>query len=129
MPFGNAVLVLEAKGRDLRAMIEHGLSRYGQEFGGFPQVSGLKAVFDPARPAGQRVSSVAVGDAPLKAERDYRLATNDFLAAGGDGYAMLRDLRRVVDANAGPLLAGVVIEYVKQKGTVAAKVEGRLSAR
>jgi 2',3'-cyclic-nucleotide 2'-phosphodiesterase (5'-nucleotidase family) len=129
MPFGNVVLVLEAKGRDLRAMLEHGLSRYGQEFGGFPQISGLKAEFDPKRRAGERVLSVAIGDAPLGADRVYRLATNDFLAAGGDGYAMLGDLPRVVDANAGPLVAGVVIDYIKQKGAVAAKPEGRLAAR
>jgi 2',3'-cyclic-nucleotide 2'-phosphodiesterase (5'-nucleotidase family) len=85
--------------------------------------------FDPKRDPGKRVLSVAIGGAPLDRGNRYRLATNDFLAAGGDGYAMLRDLNRIVDANAGPLLAGVVIDYVKQKGTVAARVEGRLAAR
>lgn len=129
MPFGNVVLVLEAQGRDIKALLEHGLSRAGREFGGFPQVSGVKAVFDPALAAGSRVVSVTVGDAPLDPDRTYRIATNDFLAAGGDGYTMLRDLKRVVDSNAGPLVAGVVIEYIKQKGTVAPAVEGRIKAR
>ncbi|MCW5772132.1 MAG: bifunctional metallophosphatase/5'-nucleotidase [Rhodospirillaceae bacterium] len=129
MPFGNVVLVLEAKGSDLLAMLEHGLSQYGQEFGGFPQISGMKVVFDPAKPAGSRIVSAMIGGAPLDPGRSYRLALNDFLAGGGDGYAMLRDLKRVLDANAGPLMAAVVIDYIKRHGTVAAKTEGRLVAR
>lgn len=129
MPFGNVVLVLEAKGSDIKAMLEHGLSRAGTEFGGFAQVSGVKVVYDPAKPAGQRIESVLVGDAALEPDRTYRLAVNDFLAAGGDGYAMLANLKRIVDANAGPLMAGVVIDYVKQRGKVAARVDGRLTAK
>lgn len=129
MPFGNVVMVLEASGEVLVAMVEHGLSRHGQEFGGFPQLSGLKAEFDPKREPGRRVLSVSIGGAPLDRSARYRLATNDFLAAGGDGYTMLRDLRRIVDSNAGPLMAGVVIDYLKQKGTVSPRVEGRLTAR
>ncbi len=129
MPFGNVVLVLEAKGSDIKAMLEHGLSRAGQEFGGFPQVSGLKVVFDPAKPAGQRVESVMVGEWTLDPARTYRLAVNDFLAAGGDGYAMLTGLKRIVDTNAGPLMAGVVIDYIKQRGKIAPRAEGRIAAK
>ncbi len=129
MPFGNVVLVLEAKGSDLKAMLEHGLSRAGQEFGGFPQISGVNLVFDATKPVGQRIESVLVGEWALDPNRTYRLAVNDFLAAGGDGYAMLQNLKRIVDANAGPLMAGAVIEYIKQKGTVAPKVEGRIAPK
>ena len=129
MPFGNVVLVLEAKGSDLKAMLEHGLSRAGREFGGFPQIAGVRLVYDPAKPAGQRIESVLIGEWPLDPNRTYRLATNDFLAAGGDGYTMLTNLKRIVDVTAGPLMAGVVIEFVKQKGTVAAKPEGRIQAK
>jgi 2',3'-cyclic-nucleotide 2'-phosphodiesterase (5'-nucleotidase family) len=129
MPFGNVVIVVEAKGSDIKAMLEHGLSRAGQEFGGFPHVSGIKVVFDPAKPIGQRVESVLVGEWPLDPNRTYRLAMNDFLAAGGDGYAMLQNLKRIVDTNAGPLMAGVVIEFIKQKGTIAPRVEGRITAK
>lgn len=129
MPFGNVVLVLEAKGSDIKAMLEHGLSRAGTEFGGFPQVSGVKVVFDPAKPVGQRIESVLVGEWALDPNRTYRLAVNDFMAQGGDGYAMLQNLKRIIDTNAGPLMAGVVIEFIKQKGTVSSRVEGRITAK
>ncbi len=129
MPFGNTVMLLEVTGADLAALLEHGLSRAGEETGSFPQVSGLRVVFDPANPAGARVLGITVGDAPLDRSRVYRLATNDFLAGGGDGYGLLANKRRLIDSNAGPLMAEIVMEYIRQRGTVAPRVEGRIAER
>jgi 5'-nucleotidase/UDP-sugar diphosphatase len=126
LPFGNIVLVLDAKGSDIKAMLEHGVSRAGLEFGGLPHISGMKVVFDAAKPAGQRVESVLIGEWALDPNRTYRLAVNDFLAGGGDGYAMLTGLRRIVGENAGPNMTTVVIDYIKQRDTIAPTVDGRL---
>ena len=49
-------------------------------------MAGLTVKFDPSRPAGSRVLEVMVGDEPLDLARNYAVATNDFMAAGGDGY-------------------------------------------
>ncbi len=54
--------------------------------GGFPQVSGLTVEADASRPPGSRILSVKVGAAPLDESKTYRVATNDYLARGGDGY-------------------------------------------
>ena len=54
--------------------------------GRFPQVSGMTVEFDPRQPAGSRVLSITVGGAPLDADKTYRVAVNDFMARGGDGY-------------------------------------------
>ena len=45
--------------------------------------------YDYSRPAKERVVSVSVGGRPLDYARSYRVATVDFLASGGDGYAGL----------------------------------------
>jgi len=37
--------------------------------------------------------SVKVGDAPLDPARTYSLATNDFMARGGDDYVMFLDIK------------------------------------
>ena len=78
------------KGSDLREAIENGLSRLPALAGRFPQVSGMRVEYDPQRPPGSRVLSIEVGGAPLDPDRIYRVATNDFMARGGDGYAALR---------------------------------------
>ena len=40
-------------------------------------------------PPGVELVEVRVGDRPLEPERVYTVATNSFLAAGGDGYTVL----------------------------------------
>lgn len=45
---------------------------------------------------------------PLDEKKQYRMATNDFLAAGGDGYDMLGGEREE-----GISLDAVLIEYLK----------------
>src|SRR4026208_2156031 len=48
---------------------------------------------DPRRPAGRRIRSVEVGRGrKLQANAEYTLAVDDFLASGGDGYALLAGL-------------------------------------
>ncbi len=55
------------------------------------------------------------------------LAPNDFLAAGGDGYAVFRAARQVRDTQL--VLSDLFVELVRRLGTVSAKVEGRITSR
>ena len=73
--------------------------------------------------------SIKVGGAPLSETRTYRVATNDFMARGGDGYTLLRDARHVLPDSDSPLLANEVMTYVRGLGTVRTGVEGRLVFR
>ena len=126
MPFDNRVVILEISGAALKQAIENGLSRLPSSSGGFPQVSGLTIEADPSRPPGNRVLSIKVGNAPLDENRMYRVATNDFLARGGDGYTMFRDATPVLPAADSPLLSTDVMDYIKEVGTVRTKVGGRI---
>jgi 5'-nucleotidase len=70
-------------------MLEHALDS------GSPaaHVAGATVRYDPRRPAGRRIRGVEVGAGrKLRSEAEYTLAIDDFLAAGGDGYAMLAGL-------------------------------------
>ena len=126
MPFGDKTVVLEVNGATLLEALEHGVGGVGEGAGRFPQVSGMAYRFDASKPAGRRVAGVRVGDAPLDLARTYRLATNDFLAGGGDGYAMFAGAPRIIDAKAGALVAAQVIDAVTAAGEVAPRVEGRI---
>ena len=81
---------------------------------------------DVSRPAGQRIVSLKVDGAPLDESRNYRIATNDFLARGGDGYDAFRDARHFLTDNDAPLLANEVMVYIRRLETVRTDVEGRL---
>ncbi len=125
-PFGNHVVVLDVSGEALRAALENGISLLPNTAGRFPQISGMRFEADLSKPAGQRVLSVRVGDAPLDENRIYKLATNDFLARGSDGYTMFRDAKRLIPDADGPLMANEVMVYLKKVGTVKTGVEGRI---
>jgi 2',3'-cyclic-nucleotide 2'-phosphodiesterase (5'-nucleotidase family) len=126
LPFGNLAVLLEISGADLLAALEEGVSSVEDVAGRFPQVSGLRFLFDARRPRGSRVLQVTVGGRPLDRTATYRLATNEYMMGGGDGYASLRKGRPVIDASGGALMAQVVMDYIAAKGTVSPAVEGRI---
>src|SRR2546421_6732276 len=70
-----------------------------------------------------------VGGAALDEARIYRVAINDFLARGGDGYTTFRDARRIIPDADAPLLANVVMVYIREIGTVRTGIEGRMVLR
>lgn len=126
LPFGNKTVKLEVTGADIRAALENGFSQIETGAGRFPQVSGLSVVINPGRPAGQRIVSVMAGGAPLDDAKTYTLATNDYMAGGGDGYTAFKAGKPLIDPIDATLMASQVIDYVAQAGTIAPAPEGRI---
>jgi 5'-nucleotidase/UDP-sugar diphosphatase len=126
MPFGNRLIRVEVTGAELRAALENGFSNLPRTAGRFPQVSGLSIEVDQTRPVGSRIMSIKVGDAPLDDAKTYSVATNDFMARGGDGYVQFRDARRVLADEDAPLLANAVMDYIRRLGTIRTGIEGRI---
>src|SRR5215470_6511894 len=126
LPFGNRLVTLDVSGRALKTAIENGLSLLPNAAGRFPQVSGLTVEADLRRPPGSRITSIKVGDAPLMDERMYRVATNDFLARGGDGYAMFAGIKPLLADTDAPPVADEVMDYIMRIGTLRTGVEERI---
>jgi len=126
LPFGNVTVVTELPGNQILAALENGVSQVEKGAGRFPQVSGMTYVFDPAAEPGSRISEVMVAGAPLDPDKVYKLATNDYILGGGDGYAALGGGKVLVDKANGNLMANDVIDYIARTGKVTARVEGRI---
>jgi 5'-nucleotidase / UDP-sugar diphosphatase len=126
LPFGNVTVLTEVSGQQIWDALENGFSKIEDGAGRFPHVSGLKVVADVKQAAGKRVVSVMAGDKALDLAATYRLATNDFMLDGGDGYTALKGGKVTVDPRGGKLMANDVMALVKKLGTVDAKVEGRI---
>ena len=127
LPFGNVTVVTELPGSQVLLALENGVSQVEKGAGRFAQVSGLSFAFDPSAEAGARVSEVMVGGAPLEADKLYKVAVNDYILGGGDGYAALGGGRIITEGGTGSLVANDVMAYVEKAGTVAPKVEGRIT--
>ena len=126
LPFLNKALVLEVTGAMLRQAIEAGFTGAENEVGRFPQISGMRVKADLTRPNGRRVVRLEIAGAPVNPARSYRLATNDFLARGGDGYTVLSSAKVLVGPTSADLVANKVIDYLRAKGTVAPSTDGRI---
>ncbi len=126
LPFGNRTVLLALSGADLLAALEHGLSGLEGKAGRFLQVAGLRLTYDAARPAGQRVVEVTVAGQPLDLGRRYRVATNDYLYRGGDGFAVLAKGQPLIDPSGAVLVASSVMAALERQGKVSAAIEGRI---
>ena len=119
LPFVNTVVTLELTGAQVRAVLEQGLTLER----GLVQISGLVASYDLARPTGSRLLAVEAGGKPLDDARTYRVATNSFLALGGDLYAAFPRGRTVADGRV--LLSDAVVAWFRAHGAVRLPPAGR----
>ena len=129
LPFGNVTVLLELGGEELRAALENGVSQVEELAGRFPQIAGMSLVYDPQAPEGARVVTVEVAGEALDPARSYTVATNNYMADGGDGYAALATGGQLIDSAGGTLMATMVMNYIEGKGTVAPRVDGRIRTR
>ena len=127
LPFGNVTVLTELPGSQILAALENGVSQVEDGAGRFPQLSGATMIYDPTAPAGARVASVTIGGTALDPDRLYRVAVNDFILAGGDGYGALGGGKVLIDAANGTLMANDVMAFVEKTGAVAVGVEGRIT--
>lgn len=119
LPFDNTVVTVEMTGARLRALLAAGLagSRRPLEIDG--------ATYRYRVQAGVReLGEVFVGGKPLEAERTYLVATNSFLAGGGDGLEELVTARRVREEPA--YLRDLVLRRLAAEGAIDLVAEERI---
>lgn len=126
LPFDSTVTSFSVTGAELQAALENSVSRLPQSSGRFLQVSGLTMTFDPAAASGARIRTIRVNGAVLDLSRRYSVAASDFIAEGGDGYAMF--LRAADKHDHQVPIRDLLISALKS-GPVTAKEEGRIVSR
>lgn len=127
LPFQNTLSTFQVTGATMVAALENGVSQVEEGAGRFPQVAGMSFGFDASKPAGERVSDVMVGGAPIDLEKVYSVVSNNYVRNGGDGYKMFRDAMNAYDF--GPDLADVTAEYLAEKAPYAPYTDGRITVK
>ncbi|MEL7131456.1 MAG: 5'-nucleotidase C-terminal domain-containing protein [Pseudomonadota bacterium] len=127
LPFQNTLSTFQVPGSAIVAALENGVGQIEDGAGRFPQVAGMSYAFDVSKPAGERVSDVMVGGAPIEMDKVYGVVSNNYVRNGGDGYAMFVDAANAYDF--GPDLADVTAEYLAEKGPFTPYTDGRITAK
>jgi 2',3'-cyclic-nucleotide 2'-phosphodiesterase (5'-nucleotidase family) len=98
LPFDNEITTIaDVTPAELKAVFELSGNLLPGQSGGFLQVAGISIAYDAAQPVGSRVTQasladgrdIVVGGALAVGAPNVRIVTNDFTAAGGDGFSML----------------------------------------
>jgi 2',3'-cyclic-nucleotide 2'-phosphodiesterase (5'-nucleotidase family) len=129
LPFGNKTVKISLTGKQIKEALENGVSQVENGAGRFPQVSGLKFVWNPKGDVGSRVEMVEIGGKPLNENQTYSLATNDYMGRGGDGYSMFKNAERLVNESGARLMATVTADYIQQQGGLNGTLEGRIQSK
>lgn len=133
LPFGNTIALVTLTGAQLLAALENGVSQVELVAGRFPQVAGLRFSYTSGYPANRRVLKVEIQQndgsfVALDPAANYRVATNNFMLTGGDGYASFPQGQDKVDT--GFIMADVVADYITANSPITAdKIKlGRITA-
>jgi 2',3'-cyclic-nucleotide 2'-phosphodiesterase (5'-nucleotidase family) len=122
-PFRNELVVGSLTGAQIAEALAHSAGLDPAENpGGFLQVSGLRYAI-----AGGKLESAELTARPINPAERYKVVMPDFLAAGGDGYAMFKDMENKVMT--GRLISDMVIEAFRDAQPAIPKVEGRIVRR
>jgi len=111
LPFDSTVVVLTLDGKSVQSLFEY-MATISSGQGGFPQVSeGVSMTIDMSK---KKCTQVMINGKPLDKSRNYKIATNSYLAAGGDGY---RIFLKAIDAyDSSMFQRDVLIEYIEYLG-------------
>lgn len=86
-PFSNTLTTMDLTGAEVDAILEYSTAANAT----FLEVSGLEAEVDTKGAEGNRVTVTKVAGEPWDATRTYKVVTNSFLAAGGDGHTVFKN--------------------------------------
>ncbi len=130
LPYGNQITILELTGEQVWQALENGVSGIEGGAGRFPHVSGMRYAFDAGAVEGSRLTRLDVWSTemenyiPIDPSATYTLATNSFLANGGDDYSVFGEASDRYDS--GWLLSDALSEYLDAVSPVAPMIEGRI---
>jgi len=112
LPFNNTCVVIEVTGEELYAAVEHGFKDLPDPSGAYAQLGNITPIYNVNNKPGERVYKLKIGTETVDPNKTYKIATNDFTAAGGDGYSMFADKPLLAEVGT---LDEVFAQYLREK--------------
>lgn len=124
MPFDNEICVINMNKAQIKTVLEQAFADDGKGI----QLSGLKVRYDMSRPSGDRVVEITrENGASISDTEILKVATNDFMATGGDGFLGFVDAGgKDPSINTHELIRDALIEDVRSNGTIKASLNSRI---
>lgn len=139
LPFANTLVEMDMTGAEIKSVLEEALDYALQpdgSTGAYPYAAGLRWHVDAAKPIGQRLSNMEFKGrndsswSPLDSTATYKLVTNNYIAAGRDGYLTFKTVKndgRYLDTYLD--YAQSFVDYVRERGSVGKLPESEYSTQ
>ena len=131
-PFGNSVVKIVIDGKSLLQVLEMSAgSINGSSEGGFLQVSGIKMEIDLKSKSGFRVKKAKIfykgSWENIQKNKKYKILINSWLANGGDGYSIFKQIKDKEDT--GLAARDLFVAYIKKYKIINPVIEERIIIR
>jgi 5'-nucleotidase len=124
-PFNNVMTVKTMTGDMIRRLLEQ---QFDNPIPGALRIlqvsSGFTYSYDATRPPGSRITSMAINGVPVDPAASYRVAMNNFLASGGDGFSVFNE---GTDQLGGEIDLDALVNYFMANSPVAPGPQNRIT--
>ncbi|MFW6266622.1 MAG: bifunctional metallophosphatase/5'-nucleotidase [Halanaerobiales bacterium] len=119
LPFGNTIVKAEMTGEQIVKVLEQSLTLEK----GMLQHTGLEVKYDMDKEEYNRVVEVTLPDGtPLEMDKEYTVATNNFLAEGGDKFETFTE---VEFSNTNVLVRDALLNFLRELDSIDVDIEDR----
>lgn len=125
-PFSNTIVTKELTGTQIKDVLEHGVKLYPEKNSAFLQVGGISYHFDPKQKEGEKITDILKDGEPLDLNKKYVVATNDYIASGGDEFPCFSKEPILKEFGS---LESIVIKYIEYKKEISKSIDGRISIK
>ena len=122
-PFENKIIIAEINGKTLKNILNYSAKELPEGDGKFLQSNGLEYTVKLGYKR-NTVTKIKVNGAPLDENKYYKVAVNDFMFNGGDGYKYFKYAKSSV--NTGIYLDEAVMDYIKSNTPLWIKITDKI---
>jgi 5'-nucleotidase len=115
-PFGNSLVTMTLSGKQLKQLLEQQWSATRERARILQPSAGFTYRWNDRRPVGDRIDAMTLNGRPVHPTDRVRVTVNSFLAAGGDGFRVLREGRERIG---GPLDIEAFTDYLNAQSAAA----------
>jgi len=126
-PFPNTITKYKLKGRDLKDALAEGVRHLPMRAGCFPHISGMSIKVDLHKEQiCDRIVELKVNSQDVDLDKEYTIASTEFIRKGGDGYISLAKGTIIECPSNGTTLHSAVESYMKSHKILSPKLENRI---
>lgn len=134
LPFSNTIVTMDMTGTQIIALMEDALdmAHNGGSTGAYPYVAGLRMDVDMNKTKGFRVSNVEINSrlagswAAIDITKTYVVGTNNYIAAGKDGYLTFGE---VTGVDSYMNYAQTMMDYAEEVQTLTAPAKAEMTTQ